>query len=210
MGDYGVNLLDGCETRMDWGFAVSKEGKFHNLFGWGQQTRGVVVHNTNDGKIKWDQWGGTCVTTVGQLLSFVTETGVDITGLGRWSWVRIGGGGKTSRVITTYQPCNPRWRTRGETVWDWHLRYFEPCGEIRNPQNMFWSDLISLLRQWKHAGDKIVLLGDFNKNVYTGALAVVLSSDDLHMHELCRLITGYPLPHTHTHGTVPINAVFWD
>jgi hypothetical protein len=73
---------------------------------------------------------------------------------------------------------------------------------------MFWSILISLLQQWKHAGDKIVLLGNFNKNVYTGALAAALSSDNLCMHELCRRITDDLLPHTHTRGTVPIDVVF--
>ncbi len=96
MGDYGVDLLAGCETRTDWWFAISKEDKFHNLFGRGQQTRGVAAHNTNEGKIKQDTRGGTCVTAVGQLSSFVTETGVDITGLGCWSWVQIGGGGRLS------------------------------------------------------------------------------------------------------------------
>jgi hypothetical protein len=101
MGDYGVDILAGCETRTDWRFAASKDNKFHNLFGWGQRTWGVAAHFINDGKIKRDQWGGTCITTVGQLLSFVTETGMDSTGLRRCSWVRIGGGGgEITRVIT--------------------------------------------------------------------------------------------------------------
>jgi hypothetical protein len=73
---------------------------------------------------------------------------------------------------------------------------------------MFCADLISLLRQWKEAGKEIVLLGDFNKNVHTGNLARSLSGDDLCMHELCQCITGLPLPHTHIHGSVPIDAVF--
>ena len=94
MGDYGVDILAGCETRTDWRFATSKDNKFHNLFVRGQWTWGVAAHNINDGKIKRDQWGGTCITTVGQLSSFLTETGMDSTGLGRWSWVRIGGGGR--------------------------------------------------------------------------------------------------------------------
>jgi hypothetical protein len=73
---------------------------------------------------------------------------------------------------------------------------------------MFRADLISLLRQWKEAGKEIVLLGDFNKNFYTGDLARSLSGDDLRMHELCQRITGLLLPHTHICGSVPIDAVF--
>ncbi len=109
MGDYGIDLLAGCETRCtDWRYVTDEDNKFHNLFGCGQRTQEAVRHNINDEKIKCNQWGGTCVTTVGQLSSFVTETGVDSTGLGRWSWVQMGGGGKTTRVITAYQPVNPR------------------------------------------------------------------------------------------------------
>jgi hypothetical protein len=86
IGDYGIDLLAGCETHTDWQYVTDKDNKFHNLLGRGQQTRGAVGHNINNEKIKRDQWGGTCVTTVGRLSSFVTETGVDSTGLGQWSW----------------------------------------------------------------------------------------------------------------------------
>jgi hypothetical protein len=47
---------------------------------------------------------------------------------------------------------------------------------------MFCADLFSLLWQWKHSGDKIILLGDFNENVYTGVIATALS-----LHELVSL-----------------------
>jgi hypothetical protein len=52
MGDYVVDILAGCETCTDWRFATSKDDKFNNLFGRGQQTRGIAAHNINDGKIK--------------------------------------------------------------------------------------------------------------------------------------------------------------
>jgi hypothetical protein len=73
---------------------------------------------------------------------------------------------------------------------------------------MFRTNLISLLCQWNDAGDEIVLLVDFSKNVYSGDLARSLSGEDLRMHELCQCITGLPLPHTYIHGSVPIDAVF--
>jgi hypothetical protein len=87
MGDYGIDLLAGCETHTDWGYVTDKDNKFHSIFGRGQQTQGAVGHNINDEEIKCDQWGGTYVTTIGRLSSFVAEAGVDSTGLGRWSWV---------------------------------------------------------------------------------------------------------------------------
>jgi hypothetical protein len=63
-------------------------------------------------------------------------------------------------------------------VWDQHRWYFEAWGEIRNPRAMFESDLLSLLRRWKAAGDEILQMGDFNENVYTGDFAIALEGDE--------------------------------
>jgi hypothetical protein len=208
MADYGVDILAGCKTRTDWWFVESEEDKYCNLFGNGRPTRGVCGYNINNEKMKQDQWGGTCISAFGRLASFVTATGVDSTGLGQWSWLHVGGGCKTRQVITAYQPVRSNKYTHGRTVWDQHVWYFEAQGEIRNPRAMFQSDLLSLLSVWKAAGDEILLLGDFNEDVYTGRMASALSSKFLRMKEVCHWMTGIPLPPTHNRGTVPINAVF--
>ncbi len=138
MSDYSVDLLPGCGTRTDWHFVSSKEDRFCSLFGNGQPTRGVCASNTNDGMIKRDQWGGTCIMAAGRFSSFVTEVGSDASCLGRWAWLYVGGGGKTTGMIVAYQPCAPgRCTKMGETVWDQHRWYFKACREIRNPWAMF-------------------------------------------------------------------------
>jgi hypothetical protein len=73
---------------------------------------------------------------------------------------------------------------------------------------MFYADLVSLLWQWKHSGEKIILLGDFNEKVYTGDIATALSQDELRMYKLCQRITGIPLPHIHNQGAIPINCIY--
>jgi hypothetical protein len=73
---------------------------------------------------------------------------------------------------------------------------------------MFQLDLLSLLCIWKAAGDEILLLGDFNKDVYTGRLSLALSDGDLRMTEVCQRTTGVPLPPTHNQGVVPIDVAF--
>jgi hypothetical protein len=93
-------------------------------------------------------------------------------------------------------------------VWEQHTCYFKACGEVRNPRQMFLVDLLSLLRWWKVAGDKILLVGDFNKNVYVGTLAEALSRDKFRMSEVCQRTTGLPLPPTHNRGAVAIDAFF--
>jgi hypothetical protein len=72
---------------------------------------------------------------------------------------------------------------------------------------MFKLDLLSLLRRWKASGNEMLLIGDFNENIYSGALATALAGDDLCMSELCYRTTGTPLPPTHNRGSVPINAI---
>ncbi len=111
----------------------------------------------------------------------------------------VGGGGKLTRVIVAYQPCSPKnRRMMGETVWDQHLRYFESRGESQDPRSMFHHDHISLLHQWKGAGDEIMLLGDFNKKVYSGSIACSLSLEELCMGKTCQQTTGKMLPATHS------------
>ena len=121
--------------------------------------------------MKRDQWGGTCLTAIGRFASFVTDIGADATGLRRWAWIYVGGGGKSTQILTAYQPSKPGNLTMGQAVCDQHTRYFESCGEVRHPRQMFQADLLRLIRSWKTAGDEIILMGDFNENVYKGNLA---------------------------------------
>jgi hypothetical protein len=209
MADYGVDVLVGCETWTDWQFIKKEDNRFCNLFGSRQPTCGSQASNINNHKIKRDQWGGTCVTASGRSASFVALTGADTTGLGRWSWIYVGGGGKSTRVIVVYQPCSPKnRRTMGEPVWDQHLCYFKSRGESWDPRSMFHHNLISLLRQWKGAGDEIMQLGDFNENVYLGPIACSLSLEELPMGKTCQRTTETMLPANHSRGHNPIDAVF--
>ena len=73
---------------------------------------------------------------------------------------------------------------------------------------MFKVDLYVLLLAWKANNDEILLFGDFNKNLYTGELAKLLSGDDLRMIEMCCRTTGVQLPSTHIWGRMPIEAVY--
>ncbi len=126
MRDYGGNLLAGCETRADWRFVTKEEDRFGYLFGYGSPIRGIAASNINDDKIRQDQWGGTCITAAGHFSFFVTKVGANTTGLGWWSWVHAGSGGKSTRIIAVYQPCGQRGcRTRGEMVWNQHSWYFK-------------------------------------------------------------------------------------
>jgi hypothetical protein len=123
-------------------------------------------------------------------------------------WLYIGGGGKNTLIITAYQPVKPRNKTRGETVWDQKVGYFKSCREVMQPRLIFQADLLNLIRIWKTTGDGIILLGDFNKNVYEGKYALDLLGNKFRMSALCLRTTGSRLPNAHIRGNVPIDAVF--
>jgi hypothetical protein len=111
--DYGVDLITGCETWTDWRFVTNEESKFPNLFGNGLPSWGSCAFNLQDGKIKRDQWGGTCISAIGRFSSFVTGVGNDPSGLGWWAWLRVARGGSK---LTLLRPINPVAREKGQWV----------------------------------------------------------------------------------------------
>jgi hypothetical protein len=68
--------------------------------------------------------------------------------------------------------------------------------------------LITQLIQWKAINNDIILLGNFNKNVYTGRIARTLAKEDLNFTEVCPKHTGRPIPCTFHTGSIPIDGIF--
>ncbi len=78
----------------------------------------------------------------------------------------------------------------------------------RSPWTIYYKQIVSQLISWKAIDNDIVLLGDFNRNVYSGRLAHHLAQDDLNLTEICRQHTGIPIPTTFQTGSVPIDGIF--
>jgi hypothetical protein len=68
--------------------------------------------------------------------------------------------------------------------------------------------LIAQLIVWKHTDSNIILLGDFNENVYSGCIAKCLSLPDLMLTKQCLQCTGMHIPSTFRDDTAPIDAIF--
>jgi hypothetical protein len=68
--------------------------------------------------------------------------------------------------------------------------------------------MIAQLIVWKHTNSDIVLLGDFNENIYSGCIFKCLSQPDLMFSKQCLQCTGVHIPPTFRDGTIPINATF--
>ena len=143
--------------------------------------------------------------------SFVNarDSGTDSHNLGRWCWLVVEGGGKRAQIVVAYQPAgDPGRESAGFTAWDQQRLYFEGQGDGRSPRTIFFEQLVAQLLVWKSQGEEIILLGDFNENVYTGRIAKRLAQEDLGMSEQCLAVNGVWIPAKHVRGSRPIDGVF--
>ncbi len=58
------------------------------------------------------------------------------------------------------------------------------------------------------SGNSILVMGDFNEDVYNGVLSKIITDEPLQLCELCQWTTGQHLPPTHHRGSYPIDAIF--
>jgi hypothetical protein len=198
-----LQLLE-TQTNFDSDQWTPRDGKLMDKIGVGTQRKAIAASNMHCR----DRCcaGGTAQMTFGPLSSFILSQGADTTGLGRWVWTLVGmEGGKKTRFITAYQPCE---NGGGETVFTQHRHYFEGLGNHTNPRTLFCEHLLELIAECKSQGEEVVLYIDANENVYTGRLAKALSTDDFNMKEQYFTVTGKQAPPSHSTGHRPITGLF--
>ena len=190
--------------------------------------RSVQSHNsledsTTIGNV---QQGGTATVLQGTFSKFVKKrgksTGVDHTGLGRWSWYTMEGEhGVRTRIISAYAPVGGK-DSGPESYWKQHLRYIQNKSLNATPFNMFCDDLCEVLKTWRSRGDRIILMMDANDriilmmdandNVFNGKLSKRLADELIEMKEAVEAIHGVKPgqgPNTHSSNTksVPIDGI---
>jgi hypothetical protein len=110
-----IDIVTGCESQCNW-TKVPRHRQLSDLISPGYITRGITAHNTHE-NFHRDQVGGTAVMGVGRLCDLISDMGRDPSGLGRWSWIKLGTGRVVTRVISAYLPRKPNKRSKGRTVW---------------------------------------------------------------------------------------------
>jgi hypothetical protein len=146
---------------------------------------------------------------LGRFSAKVVETGVDPYGLGRCCWMKVGSGEKKTWIVMIYQPSGTSTTNSASTTMrEQHEQYFEARGDIRPARIIFFDQLIAQLVVWKTTNSDIILLGDFNKNVYTGCIAKQLAQPDLNFNKQCHQYTGVYIPPMFREGTIPIDAIY--
>jgi hypothetical protein len=163
-------------------------------------TRSIVAHNVNKG-MQQNQHGGCTMMVMGCFSAEVAELGVDPSGLGHWCWFKVGSGNKKARIVMAYQPSGSRSASSaGTTIQEQHEQYFEAQGGLCLARTIFYEQLISQLVVWKHTNSDIILLGDFNDNIYSGCISKHLSQPELTSSEPCLQCTAWHSYPPHLQG----------
>eukprot|EP00956_Cyclotella_meneghiniana_P019224 scaffold32771_cov65-Cyclotella_meneghiniana.AAC.1 len=189
-----IDILAGAETNLDWRMLDDSQ-QLLDLLVPGKAKRGLAVNN---------------VTVLGRLCDVISPTdgmGRDPTGLGRYSWIRVGNGDVSTVIASAYIPNKPS-NSKGETVWDQNKYYFEARGDFRDPDIILIEDLLLVIRRWRSAGLEVILALDANQHIYDGILAQSLSEEQYGLSCLFREATGADAPNSHFRGTDPITTIY--
>jgi hypothetical protein len=147
-----------------------------------QATRSKMAYNNTEPTLTATvQFGGVGLIAVDDIAHRVSDQGQDITGLGRWSWLRLKGKqGHHLRIVSAYRPV-----TGGSgpgTVHAQHERYLGLHDRDKEPRAAFYTDLMQEVATWKALGDHIIIGIDANEDVRLGDTAIAFR--EMNMQEL--------------------------
>ena len=107
--------------------------------------------------------------------------------------------------MSAYAPTGSK-ASEDASYWKQSLRYIKKKGLKTNPKTMFREDLCKALKNWREAGDRIVLMIDANENVTDHILARMLA--EIGLQEVVHMRTDGPGPKTHVNGSESINGIY--
>ena len=149
---YGIDSAGLQEVCINWAQVPASKTLAQMLRNAAEHTRSVASYNKREGKGRGTgkvQRGGTAIILREELTAYVTNSGADPSGLGRWSWYLLEGEeGFRTRVISAYAPCGSA-ASKDETYYQQQARYItEKALKDTNPKKMFRDDLLGQLRKW--------------------------------------------------------------
>jgi hypothetical protein len=175
------------------------------------ELRAIASHSRNKDAGKFQE-GGTAMMVYGNLIQQFDpeESERDDLGLGHCTYMLFWGTNNTvTRVICGYSPFANKKKDSG-TVYQQHRQHLiNKLKDNTCPRSRFREDLLHKMRQWRWAGERLILCLDANKNIYRGELGRELT--DLHglgMKEVVGDYTTWQLGATYFRGSAPIDAVW--
>ena len=123
------------------------------------------------------------------------------------------------RFVTYYRPgdCNRSIHRRMTTkevarprlsVYAQHIPHRMKSNVRTNPRTLAYKRLLTKLREWRADCKEILLIGDFNQDVYSIPIARHLTSADIGLEEQFQKLHGSRAPFSHMTGKKAIMAVY--
>jgi hypothetical protein len=213
---YQSDIYCCVENWVQWDMATSDQ-QFDDIFGIGEERYCSVAFNRQDrlsGSDGRSQPGGTSILATGRTSDFASKKGMDDDSLGQWCHIRLGTETHATWLMCAYNPpSSSRYvrrnrRHQSYTVYSQRQRYLRGKGCFTDPCKYFIQKLVEQLLVWKQNGDNIILVGDFNEDVYQDGLAARLQEEDLQMSCQFQRINGERLPNSHQSGRTPLMTMF--
>jgi hypothetical protein len=122
--DLDIDCLLYCKHRLNL-HHKSNVNDFKQMFQREIACTAVAAHNVHEWQqARRVQEGGTGVICFGDATGYIRKVGKDEEGLGRWSWILLGGSdGHMTRLITAYNPCKSGKANSG-TLYQQQRRHF--------------------------------------------------------------------------------------
>ncbi len=207
---YDINLCAFMELNFNW----CKVNSSANLASWLQdeerKLHSVTAHNTTE----WDetfgkhQPGGTGMICRHKFIQYARKPSVSPRGLGRWcSWPFYCNPNHVTRIVVAYRPCNHRLKGL-KTVYQQHLRYIQFLGLETDPASLFDDNLSKQIKEWRGAGERIVLAIDVNAHPLYNTFYRELQEHGTELEEFSHKCWGPIGPYTHHAGKSPIDGAY--
>jgi hypothetical protein len=115
--DLDIDCLLYCKHRLN---VCHKDNKnnLKQMFQWELACTAISSHNVHKdkhtGQVQEEGNGAICFR---ECMGYIKKVGWDKAGLGRWSWILMGGtNGHNTRIITAYNPCKKQKRQLGHII----------------------------------------------------------------------------------------------
>jgi hypothetical protein len=154
------------------------------------------------------QPGGTGMLSRHEFIQYARKPSVDPRGLGQWcSWPFYCNPIHVARIVVAYRPCARK--VKGlKTVYQQQVRYIQSRGLQVDPVTLFDSDLFKKIKEWRGAGERIVLVIDVNSHPLHNDLYQQLQERRTEMEEFSHKCWGPKAPYTHPAGKSPIDGAY--
>ncbi len=214
INELGADVVAYNEHRQNLRHKDNRNG-WNQLFRGGEvDVRSVVAHNLHKAdQIDQVQEGGTGLLMFGLLTEYLDmpASKKDISGLGQWMTMLLKGGtGVQTRIICGYNPCQSN-QQDNSTSYTQQRRHqiWQHQDHITCPRVKFREDLGNLLKEWRAAGDSLIVCLNANENIYTQAMGKMLTDPEgLGMIEAVGRYTGKKIGPTYFGGQLPIDKIW--